>query len=546
MPGDSCVVCGNSRKKAPKLSYHRFPTNQAKRSQWLRVFQLDPEVVKPHTRVCSRHFMNGDPINDRQAKIGRRFASPIKKESDRTTRAIERQRTKRNLEVQSLLTASSSASESSTSSSRVLCSSNTSDDHLLAVTESPAEAMERDEEPMTALVGEQLLGDYQVIDLPDNGSTAQASSAADQPLVTTALLARIEFLEAECSRLQNSASKILRFGIDQIKHDDCLVSFYTGFPSFAIFLAFFQFLGPVVDKLQYWGGKQSAKKRQRAKKLTPMDQLFMTLVKLRLDLKVVDIAFRFNISTALVSRYFTTWICFLYHHLKEIDWMPSVKQVEGTLPTAFREKYPSTYCIIDGSEIFMETPSDLHMQLSTWSSYKHHNTAKFLTGCTPNGCVSFISPLYVGSISDVELTRVSGLLNCIEDKPGILIMADRGFTIKDMLDNIGVKLNIPPFMEGRKQLPASEVREGRKIASVRIHVERAIGRIKSFQILKHTIPITLAGLSNQIVTVCAFLSNFKPVLVPPAEPYAEDEFDSGSDVEDYFAELSESEDSKEE
>ena len=116
MPGDSCVVCGNSRKKAPKLSYHRFPTNQAKRSQWLRVFQLDPEVVKPHTRVCSRHFMNGDPINDPQANIGRRFASPIKKGSDRITRAIERQRTKRNLEVQSLLTASNSASESSTSS----------------------------------------------------------------------------------------------------------------------------------------------------------------------------------------------------------------------------------------------------------------------------------------------------------------------------------------------------------------------------------------------------------------------------------------------
>ena len=216
MPGDLCVVCGNSSKKAPKLSYHRFPTNQAKRSQWLRVFQLDPEVVKPHTRVCYRHFMNSDPINDPQANIGRQFTSLIKKVSDRTTRAIERQRTKRNLEVQSLLTASSSASgssnESSTSSSRVLCSSNTSDDHLPAVTESPAETMERDEEPMTALMGEQLLGDYQVIDLPDDGSTAQAFSAADQPLVTTALLARIKFLEAECSRLQNSESKILHFG----------------------------------------------------------------------------------------------------------------------------------------------------------------------------------------------------------------------------------------------------------------------------------------------------------------------------------------------
>ena len=128
-------------------------------------------------------------------------------------------------------------------------------------------------------------------------------------------------------------------------------------------------------------------------------------------------------------------------------------------------------------------------------------------------------------------------------------MADRGFTIKDMLDNIGVivvKLNIPPFMEGQQQLPASEVSEGRKIASVRIHVERAIGRIKLFQILKHTIPLNLTGLSDQIVTVCTFLSNFKPVLVPPAELYSEDEFDSSSDVEDYFADLSESEYSDEE
>ena len=115
-----------------------------------------------------------------------------------------------------------------------------------------------------------------------------------------------------------------------------------------------------------------------------------------------------------------------------------------------------------------------------------------------------------------------------------------------MLDNIGVKLNIPPFTEGQKQLPASEVSEGRKIASVRIHVEIVIGRIKTFQILKHTIPITLAGLSNQIITVYAFLSNFKPVLVPPAELYAKDEFDFSSDVEGYYAKLSESEDSYDE
>ena len=45
-------------------------------------------------------------------------------------------------------------------------------------------------------------------------------------------------------------------------------------------------------------------------------------------------------------------------------------------------------------------------------------------------------------------------------------MAGRGFTIKDMLSQIGVILNIPPFTEERQQLNASEVQEGRQIASL--------------------------------------------------------------------------------
>ena len=104
--------------------------------------------------------------------------------------------------------------------------------------------------------------------------------------------------------------------------------------------------------------------------------------------------------------------------------MPSVEQVAGTLPCAFKEKFPNTFAIIDGSEIFIETPTDLHMQSSTWSQYKCHNTAKFLIVCTPNGAISYVSLLHVGSISDVELTRICGFLTKLEDKPGISIMAD--------------------------------------------------------------------------------------------------------------------------
>ena len=227
----------------------------------------------------------------------------------------------------------------------------------------------------------------------------------------------------------------------------------------------------------------------------------------------------------------------MYHVFMEIDWMPSVEQVKATLPSAFKEKFATTYAIIDGSEVFIETLSDLFMQSSTWSQYKQHNTVKFLVACTPNGGICYISPVYVGSISDIELTRRSGFLTKLEDKPGISIMADRGFTIKDMLKELGINLNIPPFLDGKKQLSPTDVEAGRKIASLRIHVERAIGRIKCFGILKGTIPISLARLANHIVCVCAFLSNFGPALVSLPEMSSEDDADA------YFREC-ESEDSE--
>ena len=194
---------------------------------------------------------------------------------------------------------------------------------------------------------------------------------------------------------------------------DALVKFYTEFISFMVFQAFYDFLGPAVNELNYWGAKDSQRYKNRRLKLNSKSQLFLLLVILWLNPKTRDLAYRFGLSVAAVSWYLTTWICFTYQHLSEIDWMPSVEQVMGTLPHTFKEIYPSTFSIIDGSEIFMETPLDLHMQSSTWSQYKHHNIAKVLEACTPNDAISYISPLFVGSISDIELTRLK-----IPDKTG--------------------------------------------------------------------------------------------------------------------------------
>ena len=40
------------------------------------------------------------------------------------------------------------------------------------------------------------------------------------------------------------------------------------------------------------------------------------------------------------------------------------------------------------------------------------------------------------------------------------------------------KLHIPAFTRGKSQLSATEVEETRKIANVRIHVERVIGYVR--------------------------------------------------------------------
>ena len=58
-----------------------------------------------------------------------------------------------------------------------------------------------------------------------------------------------------------------------------------------------------------------------------------------------------------------------------------------------------------------------------------------------------------------------------------------------------------------------DVVKTQSIASLRIHVERAINKIKNFLIWDGIIPLNLFGVVNQMWTVCAVLCNLqKPVI----------------------------------
>ena len=276
-----------------------------------------------------------------------------------------------------------------------------------------------------------------------------------------------------------------------------MCKFYTGVPSPAVLQLIIQLCSPYINN---------------RRKIQKEDQIILTLMKLRLDLKMYDLACRFDISESTVSVIFREVLDVLATRLEFLISWPAKETVRKNIPrTMKKSKYSDVRCIIDCSELFIERPTLLTTRAQTWSSYKHHNTLKFLIGITPYGSISFLSQCWGGRISDVELTQLSGIIDKLDY--GDVVMADRGFTIEEDLAVKGATLVIPPFLQGRAQLSPKEVTNSRKLSKVRIHVERAIGRVKTFSILQNTLPTKLVKHASKIVHVCAALTNLSPKLI---------------------------------
>ena len=94
------------------------------------------------------------------------------------------------------------------------------------------------------------------------------------------------------------------------------------------------------------------------------------------------------------------------------------------------------------------------------------------------------------------------------------ILVDRGFNIKEELITLGATLKIPSFTKRKRQLSGGEVDTSRQLSSVRIHVERVIGRIKKFRLLQTTLPLTQVDLLDDIMVIVCGLVNINNSVVP--------------------------------
>jgi hypothetical protein len=199
----------------------------------------------------------------------------------------------------------------------------------------------------------------------------------------------------------------------------------------------------------------------------------------------------------------------------QIKW-PSMQKIRKYMPKSFKASFPNTRVIIDCTEVFVQKPRSPTAQSQTYSNYKNHNTFKALVGITPSGAFSFVSEFWGGNVSDRFITANSGFLDKI--RPGDEVMADRGFVIRDYLLERQAKLVIPPFTKkcawGKgKRLTPTQIKQTRQIARLRIHVERAIQRLKTFRILSGVMLLTLKPITDKILVVSAFLCNTEPTLL---------------------------------
>ena len=306
------------------------------------------------------------------------------------------------------------------------------------------------------------------------------------------------------------------FTVDRFRGDDSSIKFYTGFPNWDTFDAVFKYLNPGNEgkNISYWVSKlnlnvsagvyegendELIRKRGTSRSLRPVDEFFAVMYRLRQGFAEEHLAHLFQVSLSTISR------IFMYLKLGQINIWPTRGKVNETMPEDFKQKYSSTRVIIDCSEVRCQMLSSLHLNGELFSNYKHHTTLKGLIGISPGGAITFISQLHTGSISDKEIVVRSGLLDLqFQEKDSI--MADKGFTIQDLLP-LRVSLNIPPFLGSSAQMPANDVVCTQEFASLRIHDERAINKIKNFHIWDGVVPLHQFGVVNQMWAVCAILCN---------------------------------------
>ena len=167
------------------------------------------------------------------------------------------------------------------------------------------------------------------------------------------------------------------FGRKLFKGNDECTKFYTGLTSWSILKHLVTFLSTLCLSLV---SVQS--------KLSPLDSVLLTLMRLRLNPHMEDIAYHFDIgaSTACNIRNIDLMYC-----MPASSFSSNGHHKRYAMPIICRRcsKISSHPLIasLTALKYFIERPCSYQARAQTYSNYQKHNKVKFLIGITPCGAV---------------------------------------------------------------------------------------------------------------------------------------------------------------
>ena len=475
MPGgDHCSVprCTSDRRQDKTISFHVFPgspvtrsgsvrsvsqSEQETRKKWINAIRRDFTIVPYSTVVCSEHFKDDDYVQG-EKKFGARLKAGAVPSVFHWTEPVKR---------------------------------------------------------TTSACGHSP---------PRKAVKKRKSDSAKLKLDPTENTTLRDVVEEAHAAIDDVGSNICLefFSLAGFEDSDSDIQYYTGFPSIATFDACVNYLR-LDDQAEtmVWHCRKSivdavsCSTRSKIPGGGPKcklwrEKFFLTMVLLRRGTDIRMLADLYRVDSQTVSQVASAMINYMYLRLGVIPIWPQLSQVAENLPAVFKELYPSTFMIIDVTEIQCETALSFPAQSQLHNSCKPLTTLKGLVGMTPGGTVAFVSKLFDGSISNRELTIKSRFLEMLaEAGHGASLVADKDFNIKDLLIPLGVSLNILTFERSGKQIAPED---GQSIAKPLIHVERLTEHIKEYNIFSSTIPAALYPVVNEMWSVCSLLTRFQEVL----------------------------------
>ncbi|KAM7296420.1 uncharacterized protein ISCGN_021579 [Ixodes scapularis] len=493
------------------VKFHRVPKDPELKRKWLSALNRKDFKPTEHTRVCSAHFVTGKKTGEDivpQLNLG--YARKV---------VVGRRRLVRDASEKPLITKKQRLSSQASSGAVTDCTQPAEQVNVSASTSQPTAAehtvidctQPAEQVNVSASTSQPTAAEHTVIDCTQPAEQVNVSASTSQPTAaehTTTDHGQVRpdvchqgiqwedpcLCDHAYSRPTAPTATFGPHGGRSIEARD--IFFYTG-----LHADVFMELVKVVPEFATTNFMMSVEQ-----------QVLLTLMKLRLGLVYGDLSRRFGVSVSTVGNIFRAMLATLGRILRNVVVWLSKETIFRNVPQSFEENgFAGTTCILDCTEVFLQRPKKLLARAQTYSSYKGHNTVKFLVAIAPHGSVMFVSKVYGGRASDKHIVRDSGIISYFQH--GDQVMADRGFSLDPEMEAKGVVLNVPAFTRGKLQLSEREVTETRRIASVRIHVERAINRIKSYRILKQALPIQHRKVANEIVYVCAGLCNLKGPLI---------------------------------